>query len=77
MTEVCFAVGYASLGSFCSRFRDLVGETPSEFQARYAGSGIRRIPGCVVFMWGFAERASAVPQSGRSGSTAPVPTLAT
>jgi len=57
ITEVCHAVGYSSLGSFCSRFRLLVGETPSQFQARYARDGVHRIPGCMVFMWGLAERA--------------------
>lgn len=32
VTEVCFAVGYESLGSFSSRFRTLVGYSPSEYQ---------------------------------------------
>ncbi|MCU1594171.1 MAG: DNA-binding protein AraC-type [Frankiales bacterium] len=58
VTEVCHAVGFTSLGSFSSRFRDLVGETPSAFQARYAGSGAPHIPGCYVFMRGFQESAS-------------------
>ncbi len=56
VTEVCTAVGFSSLGSFTSRFRDLVGETPSAFQARYAATGAPRIPGCWVFMAGLAER---------------------
>lgn len=56
VTEVCHAVGFTSLGSFSSRFRDLVGETPSAFQARYAAVGAPRIPGCWVFMAGLAER---------------------
>ena len=55
VTEVCMAVGFSSLGSFSSRFRELVGENPSEFQQRYAG-GAPHIPGCFVFMWGLAER---------------------
>ncbi len=55
VTEVCHAVGFSSLGSFSSRFRDLVGESPSEFQRRYA-DGAPHIPGCYVFMWGLAER---------------------
>lgn len=58
VTEVCHAVGFSSLGSFSSRFRDLVGETPSEFQRRYAADGAPRIPGCYIFQWGLAERAS-------------------
>ena len=58
VTEVCHAVGFSSLGSFSSRFRDLVGETPSEFQRRYA-DGAPRIPGCFIFMWGLAERSAS------------------
>lgn len=57
VTEVCHAVGFSSLGSFSSRFRALVGESPSAFQARYA-AGAPHIPGCYVFMWGLAERNS-------------------
>ncbi len=58
VTEVCHAVGFSSLGSFSRRFKELVGETPSEFQRRWARTGAPRIPGCFVFMWGLAERAS-------------------
>lgn len=56
VTEVCTAVGFSSLGSFSSRFRQLVGESPSEFQRRWAATGAPHIPGCFVFMWGLAER---------------------
>ena len=56
VTEVCHAVGFSSLGSFSSRFRHLVGESPSDFQRRYAGGGAPHVPGCYVFMWGLAER---------------------
>ena len=47
VTEVCFAVGCTSLGSFSSRFTELVGETPSAYRARSheAGAGI---PPCVA-----------------------------
>ena len=55
VTEVCHAVGFSSLGSFSSRFSELVGETPSAFQRRYA-EGAPHIPGCFVFMWGLAEQ---------------------
>ncbi|SHN42745.1 helix-turn-helix domain-containing protein [Cryptosporangium aurantiacum] len=56
VTEVCTAVGFASLGSFSSRFREIVGESPSEFQRRWAATGAPHIPGCFVFMWGLAEK---------------------
>jgi AraC-like DNA-binding protein len=58
VTEVCHAVGFSSLGSFSSRFRAVVGETPSSFQTRYAATGAPHIPGCVIFMWGLAERSA-------------------
>ena len=54
VTEVCFAVGFSSLGSFSTRFKAIVGETPTQFQRRYA-DGAPHIPGCFVFMWGLAE----------------------
>lgn len=66
VTEVCFAVGYSSLGSFSSRFADVVGETPSEFQRRYARAGTPRIPGCFVFMRGLAERRPPDPTNSAS-----------
>ncbi|MCP2277654.1 AraC-type DNA-binding protein [Nocardia amikacinitolerans] len=55
VTEVCMMVGYASLGSFSSKFRQLVGVTPSEYQAKFA-DGAPRIPGCYVFMHGLSDR---------------------
>lgn len=58
VTEVCFAVGYTSLGSFSARFTEIIGETPSAFQRRYAEAGAPRIPGCYVFMAGLVEQKS-------------------
>ena len=55
VTEVCMLVGYSSLGSFSSKFRKLVGVTPSEYQAGFA-DGAPRIPGCYVFMHGLSDR---------------------
>jgi AraC-like DNA-binding protein len=42
VTEACFAVGRGSLGSFSSRFTDLVGMPPSAYrrQAAWATAGI-------------------------------------
>ena len=52
VTEVCMFVGYSSLGSFSSRFRDLTGESPMEYRDRFARDGAPRIPGCFLFMRG-------------------------
>jgi transcriptional regulator GlxA family with amidase domain len=51
VTEVCMAVGCTSLGSFSTRFTELVGETPSSYRARDHGSAAA-IPAC------FAKRMS-------------------
>lgn len=47
VTEACVEVGCTSLGSFSSRFTDLVGESPSAYRARGhdAGAGV---PACVA-----------------------------
>ena len=67
VTEVCCAVGFSSLGSFSSRFHSIVGETPKQFQQRYAGEA-PRIPGCQLFMWGLVERKSASEEKHRDGA---------
>jgi AraC-like DNA-binding protein len=52
VTEICFLVGFASLGSFSSRFRELVGRSPSEYRDdAVARTGVPPIPGCMVMMW--------------------------
>jgi len=52
VTEVCFLVGFSSLGSFSSRFSELNGCSPSEYQRRAAGyGGPPPVPGCMVLMW--------------------------
>jgi AraC-like DNA-binding protein len=59
VTEVCLLVGYASLGSFSTKFRQLVGVSPSAYQARWAAMGAPHIPGCFVFMHGLSDRATS------------------
>ncbi len=49
VTDVCFAVGCTSLGSFSSRFTEVVGETPTAYRARYHYQG-GNIPSCVAKM---------------------------
>ena len=45
VTDVCFAVGCTSLGSFSSRFTELVGESPSVYRARNHDE-MRPLPAC-------------------------------
>jgi hypothetical protein len=68
VTEVCMLVGFSSLGSFSSRFRELVGESPTEYRDRWAAQGGPHIPGCFLFMRGVDHWPDGGPQSGRSPS---------
>jgi AraC-like DNA-binding protein len=47
VTEVCFAVGCSSLGSFSSRFTELVGVPPSVYR-RQAARATAGMPPCVA-----------------------------
>lgn len=47
VTEVCMAVGCTSLGSFSSRFTELVGESPSQYRAR-DHRATAAVPACFV-----------------------------
>ena len=47
VTEVCFAVGCSSLGTFSSRFTELVGMPPSAYRDREAG-GEAETPSCIT-----------------------------
>ena len=46
VTDTCFAVGCTSLGSFSSRFTEIVGQTPSQYRARRP-QGLEAVPSCV------------------------------
>jgi transcriptional regulator GlxA family with amidase domain len=47
VTEVCFDVGCSSLGTFSTRFTELLGETPSAYKAR-DHSWSEPLPACLV-----------------------------
>jgi AraC-like DNA-binding protein len=47
VTEVCFTVGCSSLGTFSTRFRELVGVSPSTYRRR-AAHATAGIPSCVA-----------------------------
>jgi len=49
VTEICFAVGFTSLGTFSRTFRDIVGQSPSEY--RRAGGGEVVAPTCFAMAW--------------------------
>ena len=47
VTEVCFEVGCSSLGTFSTRFAELVGMSPSEYR-REAAQATAGMPSCVA-----------------------------
>ena len=53
VTEVCFEVGFQSLGSFSSLFHKTVGHPTITYreQARETESARRRVPGCFLVMY--------------------------
>jgi AraC-like DNA-binding protein len=47
VTEVCLEVGCASLGTFTTRFTELVGMPPGSYR-RLAPGGTAEMPPCIV-----------------------------
>lgn len=47
VTDTCVGVGATSLGSFSSRFTEIVGETPSQYRAR-DHRDLHGVPACVL-----------------------------
>lgn len=65
VTEIAGLVGFASLGTFSTRFRAQVGVSPSAYRAQVAAQGgPPPIPGCFVLMWNLSAGGDAArPQS--------------
>ena len=54
VTDVCFEVGFQSLGSFSSLFHKYVGHAPVTYRqkTRESRSAKRQVPGCFLVMYG-------------------------
>jgi AraC-like DNA-binding protein len=55
ITDICFDVGFMSLGTFSRTFREIIGETPSSYRE---GHGPMVPPNCVQ-MWAMRPRVAA------------------
>jgi len=52
VTEICYLVGFTSLGTFSARFAELTGMSPTTYRREAARrGGPAPIPGCFALMW--------------------------
>ena len=71
VTDVCFAVGCQSLGTFSTRFTELVGVPPSVYKEQSAGA-MAGVPSCVVKQVTRPVRVRTTRKSVRNGEARPV-----
>ena len=48
VTDICFDVGFGSLGTFSRTFRDIVGESPTDYRKR---GPVQAVPTCFAMRW--------------------------
>ncbi|MGH9883752.1 MAG: helix-turn-helix domain-containing protein, partial [Pyrinomonadaceae bacterium] len=62
VTDICFEVGFQSLGSFSSLFHRYVGHAPATYRekALASDSARRKIPGCFLVMYNCVKTGTAV-----------------
>lgn len=65
VTEVCFAVGCQSLGTFSTRFTELVGMPPSVYRTQGVGD-LAGVPSCEVSKVARPVRNREAPGAGRA-----------
>jgi len=52
VTDICFDVGFSSLGTFSRTFRAIAGESPSSYRVRFARADrVVRMPACWAMAW--------------------------
>jgi len=69
VTDTCMAVGCTSLGSFSSRFSEVVGQTPSQYRAR-DHRPLQAVPACVAKVATRPRRGPRVPAATTTSTTA-------
>lgn len=48
VTDICMTVGFSSLGTFSTRFTELVGVPPTQYRVWAASADLDGLPACVV-----------------------------
>jgi AraC-like DNA-binding protein len=68
VTEICYLVGFSSVGTFSSRFSELTGMSPKRYRAEAAArGGPAPIPGCFALMWETGLPAARATPATRAG----------
>lgn len=67
VTDVCFDVGFGSLGTFSRTFRDIVGQSPSEYRNDHTADPVSA-PTCFTMAWTRPSSFGEAP-SGRTALT--------
>jgi AraC-like DNA-binding protein len=65
ITDICFDVGFMSLGTFSRTFREIIGETPTTYRE---GHGPMVAPNCVQ-MWAMRPRVAVGASAPRESAT--------
>jgi AraC-like DNA-binding protein len=48
ITDICFEVGFSSLGTFSRTFREIIGASPSEYRER---AEVKAVPTCFTMAY--------------------------
>ena len=67
VTDACMEVGCTSLGSFSSRFTEVVGMTPSEYRSR-EHHAVKAMPNCIAKQHTRPERGAKGKKAGREAA---------
>jgi AraC-like DNA-binding protein len=59
ITDICYDVGFASLGTFSKTFHMIVGESPTDYRRRGV---VTAVPTCIAMAW---TRPSSFEEDGR------------
>lgn len=62
ITDICYDVGFASLGTFSKTFHMIVGESPTDYRRRGV---VAAVPTCIAMAW---TRPSSFGEDGRAAT---------
>jgi transcriptional regulator GlxA family with amidase domain len=63
VTDVCFDIGFTSLGTFSRMFREIVGQSPVEYRRKARPTDV---PTCFVMAWTRPSSFGEAPRAARS-----------